>query len=120
MMMFTRVEFGQGSVTTVVCRRHRAFEDRAEDGDDEGDDDDDDDDDGDYGDVGGVHGDDDYIDVDYDGEVDDNDDGDQNGTSKITRELKEKNITIYMRRFSNTGGRLGNIMRSKRQGRYGN
>merc|ERR1719412_1541787 len=29
-VMFTRVEFGQGSVTTVVCRRHRAFEDRAE------------------------------------------------------------------------------------------
>merc|ERR1719397_1164144 len=25
MRMFTRVEFGQGSVTTVVCRRHRAF-----------------------------------------------------------------------------------------------
>ena len=32
MMVFTRVEFGHGSVTTVVCRRHRAFEDRAEDG----------------------------------------------------------------------------------------
>ena len=35
-MMFTRVEFGQGSVTTVVCRRHRAFEDRAGDEDDDG------------------------------------------------------------------------------------
>ena len=35
MMIFTRVEFGHGSVTTVVCRRHRAFEDRA--GDDDGD-----------------------------------------------------------------------------------
>ena len=91
MMMFTRVEFGQGSVTTVVCRRHRAFEDRAEDGDDEGGDDDV----GVDNDVGGVDGDDDYIDVDYDGEVDDtdyddNDYGDQNGISKMTGELKEE------------------------------
>ena len=28
-LMVTKVEFGQGSVTTVVCRRHRAFDDRA-------------------------------------------------------------------------------------------
>ena len=36
LMMFTRVEFGHGSVTTVVCRRHRAFDDRAGDGDVDG------------------------------------------------------------------------------------
>ena len=28
-VMVTKVEFGQGSVTTVVWRRHRAFDDRA-------------------------------------------------------------------------------------------
>ena len=28
-LMVTKVEFGQGSVTTVVWRRHRAFDDRA-------------------------------------------------------------------------------------------
>ena len=30
-LMVTKVEFGQGSVTTVVWRRHRAFDDKAED-----------------------------------------------------------------------------------------
>ena len=70
-MMFTRVEFGQGSVTTVVCRRHRAFEDRAEDDDhDHGG--------GDVGDIDDVGDDvnfDDFGEVD-DTDYDDNDDGD--------------------------------------------